>query len=114
VTFKELKAAISSIDYPSLVEFQQTPCILHVACKTLEDAQNLVNKAKESGWKHSGIMSTAKRFMVELHSTEKLEFPVMNEGKVLINDNFLKLVIEESNKRLERVWDKIKRLEKMI
>jgi tRNA wybutosine-synthesizing protein 3 len=114
VTFKELKEAIASINYPSLVEFQQTPCILHVACKTLEDAQDLVNKAKESGWKHSGIMSTAKRFMVELHSTEKLEFPLMIEGKLLVNDEFLKIVVEESNKRLERVWKKIKRLEKLV
>ncbi len=114
VTFNELKKALEKIDYTSLVEFQQTPCILHVACKTIEDAQNLVNKAKESGWKHSGIMSTKKRVMVELHSTEKLEFPIMNNGKILINDDFLKLVVEEANKRLERVWEKIKRLERMI
>jgi tRNA wybutosine-synthesizing protein 3 len=114
ITFEELKKALETIDYPGLVEFQQTPCILHVASKTLEDAQALVNKAKESGWKHSGIMSTKKRFMVELHSTEKLEFPVMNDGKVLINDDFLNTVVEESNKRLERVWEKIKRLEKKV
>ena len=113
IKFGELKKALKNVDYLGLVEFQQTTCILHVACKTLNDAQVLVNKAKLSGWKHSGIMNI-KRNMVELHSTEKISFPIMDDGKVLVDDDFLKMIVREANDKLERVWGKIEKLEKEI
>ena len=34
-----------------IIKFKSEPCILHVACEKLEDAQNLLNKAKLAGWK---------------------------------------------------------------
>jgi len=101
-----------------MIEFQQTTCILHVACDNLKGAQELVNKAKISGWKHSGIMNSgfgkSNRIMVELHSTEKISFPVMNKGRLLVDDVFLKIVIKEANNKLERTWEKIKKLENLI
>lgn len=113
ISFEELKKALKNIKYKGLVEFQQTTCILHVACASLDDAQEIVNKAKLSGWKRSGIMG-GKRNMVELHSTESISFPIMENGKILVDDNFLKLIVVEANKKLERTWEKIKRLEKLI
>jgi len=115
ISFNELKKAIKKAgeNYKELIDFQQTPCILHVACKDLNSAHDLVNKAKLVGWKHSGIMSL-KRFMVELHSTEKLEFPIIENRKLLVNDDFLRLIIKQASKRLEKTWKKIKNLEKII
>ena len=114
-SLKEIKKALVGIvkKYNGLVEFQQTTCILHVACKDLKSAQDLVNKANLSGWKHSGIIS-AKRNIVELHSTEKISFPIMNKGEVLVDDDFLKIVVREANSKLERVWKKIQRLNKLV
>src|SRR3989344_3257093 len=62
IKFKELKKVLEEVGekYKRLVEFQQTSCILHVACEDLKDAFELVHKAKESGWKRSGVMSTNK------------------------------------------------------
>ena len=109
-TLKQIKQALQNIkDYNGLVEFKQSPCILHIACNSIDKAQELVTKAKLAGWKYSGIMST-KRNMVELHSTEHMDFPIMLNKKVLVDDDFLKIAIEESNKRLERVWKKIDKL----
>jgi len=110
-TFKELKKAFEEINYKD-VEFQQTPCILHVACNSLDKAFNLVNKAKLAGWKRSGVMDK-KRNMVELQSTENMSFPI-KKGKILVDDNFLKLIIKEANKKLERVWEKIDKLENLL
>jgi len=116
VSFGELKKALNEIaeKYKGQVNFQQTSCILHVACRKLDDAQRLVDKAKFSGWKRSGIMSTGKRFVTELHSTELIDFPIMDEGKVLVDDKFLKLVVKEANDKLGRVWEKIERLRKLV
>ena len=115
ISFNELKKVLEKISkkYKGLVEFQQTSCILHVACLNLSDAQNIINKAKESGWKRSGIMG-GKRNMVELHSTESMSFPIMDKGKILVNDDFLKLIVIQANNKLERVWKKIERLKKKI
>ncbi len=115
-TFKELKKALGKIkkEYNGLVEFQQTCCILHVACKNLDNAFDIVTKAKLAGWKRSGIISGGKRFIVELHSTESISFPIMNKNEILVDDVFLKLVIEQANKKLERVWSKIERLKNLL
>jgi len=114
IKLNELKKVLKEVDYGGLVQFKQSTCILHIACLDLKSAQSLVDKAKLSGWKHSGIMGSGKRFMVELHSTEQLDFPVMSGGKILVDDDFLKLVVVEANKRLEKVWGKIERLKKGI
>ena len=113
IKFLELKKALEGVEYKGLVEFQQSTCILHVACSDLESAQKLITKGKDSGWKHSGIMG-GKRNMVELHSTEKMSFPIMKEGKILVDDNFLKIVVKEANGKLERTWEKVGKLEGKI
>ncbi len=113
ISFLSIKKALEKIDYDGLVEFQMTSCILHVACMNLESAQELVDKAKLAGWKRSGIMG-GKRFMVELHSTESMSFPIMNNKVVLVDDNFLKLIVEIANNKLARVWKKIEKLKGRI
>lgn len=113
VSFKELKEVLGKCNYSDVVEFQQSCCILHVACLTLDDAFELLTKAKESGWQRSGIIG-GNRNIVELHSTESMSFPIMNKGKILVDDDFLKLIVEMANSKLERTWEKINRLEKKI
>ncbi len=113
IKFKEIKKAINNIHYNGLVEFKLSSCILHVSCKSFSDAEKLVLKGKLAGWKHSGIMSV-KRNMVELLSTENISFPIMKNKKILVNDDFLKLIVKLSNKKLEKTWEKITRLENLI
>jgi tRNA wybutosine-synthesizing protein 3 len=113
-SFSELKTVLQNLNYDGIIEFQQTSCILHVACKTMGDALELVNKAKLAGWKRSGVMTGKKRFIVELHSTESMSFPIMNNKKLLVEDEFLKLVVEIANNKLERVWNKINSLKELI
>lgn len=112
ITFKELKYKIEEIknSYSELAYFKSEPCILAVSCDNLEDAEKLMKLAQESGWKRSAIIS-ASRFIVELMSTEKLEFPILDKGNILVDDNFLRIIVDESNKKLEKSWEKIKKLE---
>ena len=115
ISFNEIKNNLEKIikNYNGLVEFQQSCCILHIACLTLNDAQIIVNKAKSAGWQRSGIIG-GKRNIVELHSTESMSFPIMDKGNLLVNHDFLKLVVEIANNKLERTWNKINRLKKII
>jgi tRNA wybutosine-synthesizing protein 3 len=98
----------------SIVKFKLDPCVLHVACESLEDADKLLKKAQLAGWKRNGIISLGRKIVVELNSTEKLEFPIVQNGKILVDDKFLKLIVEESNKKLEIGWEKIRKLGKTI
>ena len=96
------------------VNFKQEPCGLHVACRDLEDAQVLVSKARKLGWKKSGIISSDKRFIVEMFGTAKIEFPIVKNKKILVDGVFLKLIVKKSNDNLKKSWKHIRDLKKSI
>jgi len=96
------------------VIFKQEPVILHVACKTLKNAQEIVDKAKLVGFKRSGIIASKSRFVCELLSTEKLELPVIENNKLLVSDSFLKIIIKKSNENIKKGWVKIEKLKKQF
>jgi tRNA wybutosine-synthesizing protein 3 len=108
---KELKKALK---LNKRIKFKFEPCILHVACRDLNDTKTLFEKGKDAGWKRLGIIGTSHGFTFELNSTEKLEFPIIDKKKILVDDNFLKLIVKDANRKLEKSWGKIQRLEKLI
>lgn len=115
ISFDELKRELAlALKKNRKIKFKLEPCILHVSCKTLRDAEKLYTKAKLSGWKKSGIIGIKNGITLELNSTERIEFPIIQYKKVLIDDEFLKIVVDESNKKLEMSLNKIERLEKSI
>ncbi|MDO8659980.1 MAG: tRNA wybutosine-synthesizing 3 family protein [Candidatus Parcubacteria bacterium] len=135
ITFNLLKKELIEISKKTKenIRFKQEPCILHIACNNLENAKKIYDKGKIAGWKKSGIISLGQRFIVELNSTEKLEFPIISNGKILVypenykfsgpetlknqkvpGDNFLKIIVKKSNENLKKTWKKIEKLEKLI
>ena len=109
-----LKKEPNMVENRKRIKFKLEPCILHIACKTIDDAKVLFEKGKEAGFKRLGIIGTSHGFTFELNSTEKLEFPIIQNKKLLVDDNFLKIIVEDANKKLEKSWEKLKRLEKLI
>lgn len=120
ISLKKLKQILSNINSlknktkNKTIYFKQEPCILVVACRDKNSQWNLFSKAKNNGWKKSGILSLDKKLLVELMSTENMSFPIIDSGKLLVNDHFLKIIVKKSNSNLERSWHKIKRLENLI
>ena len=89
--------------------------ILHVACKNLESAKKLLNVARDAGFRRSGIISMGKnRVTLELISTEKIEAIIGKNGKLLADEDYLKALIKEGNKKLEKTWGKIGKLGKEL
>jgi tRNA wybutosine-synthesizing protein 3 len=116
ISFNKIKKDLECIfkKNKESIKLKLEPCALHVACRTLEDAQNFYNNVKLAGWKKFGVISFGHRFIVELTSTERLEFPIINSGKILVNDEFLKIIVDESNKKLKKGWLKIQKLHSLI
>ncbi|MBU2522782.1 MAG: hypothetical protein KKE23_00640 [Nanoarchaeota archaeon] len=95
-----------------LMYLKEEPCIMHVACKSIEHANDLVNSARQSGWKKSGIISIKpEKVMAELISTEILAAPITSKGKVMVDETYLDFLIKESNKKLGHTREKIKNFE---
>jgi tRNA wybutosine-synthesizing protein 3 len=115
VSFKKLKEDLDlTVKQNKNIKFKLEPCILHISCRTLNNAEEIYNKAKLAGWKKSGIIGMKNGFVVELNGTDRLEFPVIRKSRILVDDEFLKITVDESNKKLEKNWIKIKKLEKLI
>ncbi len=111
VEFEDLD--MDNVKWPKgLVWFRQESPILHVACKTLEDATQLMNAAKLSGFKRIGIIGTNKRFMVEMMGSENLETPVADDEKLIVTKKYIKTLIEEANKKLVKSRTRLDRLQK--
>jgi tRNA wybutosine-synthesizing protein 3 len=96
------------------LKFKSEPPILHIVCRNLKLASDILEKAKNAGWKHSGIISAGDSIVVEIASTEKLEFPLTKNGKLLVDKVFLDIVLEKANEKLKNGWKKIEKFEKII
>ncbi len=114
ISFSELKDSLDRIFNKNLVKFKLEPPIIHIACRDLKKASELLEKAKHAGFKRSGILSSGKNIILELNSTEKLEFPISINGETLVDDNFLEIIVQQTEEKLNKGWEKIKKLEKVI
>lgn len=119
ISFKSLKNNLNKIIKNKklkkrIIKFKCEPPILHIVCRNLESASSVLEKAKNSGMKHSGIHYIGKEIIIEVNGDDRLEFPIIYKNKNLVNDNFLKLVVKKSNKKLKKSWKIIKTFEKLL
>ncbi len=115
IYFYDFKDSLEKLlDKKEIIKFKLEPPILHVACRDLKKATEILEKSKYLGFKRSSILTFDRNIIVEVNSSEKLEFPVIKDNLILVDDRFLKLVLEMSNFKLEKGWEKIKKLEKAI
>lgn len=59
--------------------FMYEPPILHIAAKTVEQADSMIKTCREAGFKHSGIQSVKEgRIIMEVMDTEKIDSLSLN------------------------------------
>jgi tRNA wybutosine-synthesizing protein 3 len=128
----ELTAFESAIEnwnqYKYLYFLAQSP-ILHVIARDIDSGIKLRNLGDLGGFKYSTIRSikpikhskstensdyTDARVTVELLSTERLNIPIGRDGKVLIDKNYMNLLIELANDQLTEAQDKLKKLKEVL
>jgi len=105
-----INAALKSEQWGWLIQY---PPILHVACRTVEDAERFMNAANQAGFRRSGIISL-KNHVVEITSFERTELPIAYSKKLLVTEYYLKQVVEFANIKLKRGKEKLKRLQSII
>ena len=90
--------------------FKQEPFIVHVICKDLNAAKKLLDISHEAGLKHSGIISLGEKIVLEIQSTERIETIVAKEGRVLIDKEYLEILVQEANQKLMKTREKMSKL----
>jgi len=69
----------------------------------LKSANKLLKISSKVGLKHSGIISLKKnKIVVEIIGNEKIETIVSKNGRILVNEEYLKELVKEANKKLLR------------
>jgi tRNA wybutosine-synthesizing protein 3 len=104
VTVEEIKDSLKSEED---VWLKEEGMILHVCCKTIENAEKLVNLAKNSGFKRTGMITVNKRYIVEIVSTENVSTILAKKGKILVDDSYLSVLVDECNYKLSKNKQKI-------
>lgn len=107
VSFEEVLESVKSCERQGwLLQF---PPIIHVACKDIFSAEKLLAIANAAGFRRSGIISL-RNIVVEIASLERLEMPVAIGGKLVVDENYLRIAVEIANLKLEKGKKKLEML----
>ena len=111
IKFDEIKKILTKLPKED-VWFNVQGVIIHVASDNLINARKFLNTARDIGFKRSGIISIGNnKIIMELISTEKIETIISKNCKLLIDEDYLKVLIKEGNMKLEKTWKKIEKLQ---
>lgn len=112
VKFSDLKKALNNLPKKKLW-FRFESVILHVSCRNLDDAYLLLEKARRS-FKYSGIISLKNKFVVEIRDSGFMETIIADNGKLVVDYDYLKILANEANKKLKITHKRIKLLYRQI
>lgn len=104
VTLDQVKEALKKSENNSW--FIQEGLVIHVCCRTLNSAKNLLQLARQK-FKRTGIISVSKKIVIEIRGTEVIAMQITKKGKVLVSEYYLKLLVEEANKKLKENFNRI-------
>jgi len=111
-SFSVIKNALSNI--ANDLWFKQESVIIHICCRDMGSAGRLLGIVRDLGMKRAGIISISKKIVIEVVGTESMETIIAKDGKLLVDDNYLKELVNEANKKLIRNKKKIDELYKKI
>jgi tRNA wybutosine-synthesizing protein 3 len=85
------------------IVFVMNSPILHIACIDIESAKKMLELALHSGLKASSIKSVSdKRVIVEILTTYKVDAPIGEDGKLFVDDSYLRFLLDYSNLKLKK------------
>jgi tRNA wybutosine-synthesizing protein 3 len=113
ITQKKLIEAVSSASTGMIWMLAQSP-IIHIAAASFEKANILVKQAIRSGFKNSGIKTHGKQLFIEICSTERLDAPIGEDGKLYGSSDFITLLVKISNDIIIKSTGKLDQLLKSV
>jgi tRNA wybutosine-synthesizing protein 3 len=90
------------------------PTIMHIIAKNFEAADKILKIAISSGFKNSAFKTVSKRIVVEIKGTERMDFPMGENGKIFYNMNQLELVKNISNEIVDKSMGRLKKFNEKL
>lgn len=112
VNFKKFNKVLPKLK--NEIRFKQESFILHIVCKDLGYAKKVLEISKKAGLRRAGAISLGKNIVIELIGSDRIEFPLMKKSKLLVERDFLKIIIKKGNENLKKSWETIQKLEKLF
>jgi len=112
VVAEEIMRLIECLD--DEIWFMVNPPIIHVGCKTMKDVKALLTVANQSGFKHSSIKSVGKIVFVEILSTERMDVPICFKGRMPVDEEYIRILVEIANKMMDRIDKKLAKLDEEL
>ncbi len=98
-----------------IVWFMYEPMIVHIVSRTAAGAKKVLEIGLSSGFKRTGIRAfKEERYMVEICSTERIDVPVVENKKRLVDDDYVRYLVGLANKKFVQGQKKLVRLESNI
>ena len=110
IEFGEAREALKNAR-EGLIFLKSQPPIFHVVAEDMERAKRLHELGLASGFKYTTFKVVSTRHLVEINATEYLTAPLGKDGRVLVDDDYLRFAIEIGNSMLRRSKDRLPRLQ---
>ncbi|KAM3866411.1 tRNA wybutosine-synthesizing protein 3 homolog [Diretmus argenteus] len=86
------------------------PFVLHIQCRSLQDAQLMHSVAVNSGFRNSGLtVGKAGRIITAVRSTHGLEVPLSHQGRLLVAPEYIHFLVQIANQKMEENLRRIQR-----
>ena len=109
VDIKQVNDALGNLPKEA-VWFRFEPFIIHINCRNLESAELLLKLMRSAGFKRTGIVALGKKIIIEIISSDRLELLIAEKVQLLVNKDYLRLLVEKSNRFLDKNHKRINRL----
>ena len=109
IEFGEAKDALKNAR-EGLIFLKSQPPIFHVVAEDMERAKRLHELGLSSGFKYTTFKVLSRRHLVEINATEYLTAPLGKDGRVLVDDDYLRFAVDLGNSMLKRSKGRLPRL----
>ena len=110
MTFEEAEEALKKAE-KGLIFLKSQPPIFHVVAEDLNRAKKVHEIGLASGFKYTTFKVVSNRYLIEINATEYLTAPLGRDGRILVNDDYLRFAVEIGNSMLRRSKNRLSRLE---
>ena len=108
---EDFRIALKKYQGELLLYLLVQPPILHVYCRTGQEAKEIITLGRESGFKDSSFRGLELPYLVALVTTEHLNVPIAASGIIFPDDNYINFLVGRANAAFQRARGKLKRLE---
>jgi len=97
------------------VLFKYESVIMHLVARELEGAKKLLVITREAGYKRAGIQGlNDERYLVEICDTGNVDVPVIDGGRVLVDDKYVSYLVALANRKFGKGMERLSLLEKNL